>query len=411
MSIQVQVQSWGGDCGPRPQSTSTQGGGQFRVSQDGDHLTFHMRRERTTRGCWSENRAVRRVSSSAQAGTWRIVCRTPTEDSRAETGTYTIQAIGDSQLSFRDVSAYDWQLNESRCVATITTTQNFTRVGAAPAANTQPEQPEPAERACTPGAPARVVMRPNRTEVPPGGEQCFNARVVDAQGCAVRAAEVSLSVTGPGTIAGRCYRAPSTEGEARIRATAGELHDEAVVSVRTMDLSEWIARRSESGSVGSGAEEGEDASARTRARVSTRAREEGAPSLLWPAVGLGAALLLVIGVAIALVRRRRPKKRGIAGLPGVDLSEPGIPVRPAKTASTPPPAKDLGDMICPQCHRGYPPGSTRCAQHDTALVPYRDFAGKKELVNVCPVCGDRFPAHIRFCGKDGVALESADHRA
>src|SRR5690606_19615783 len=104
MSVSVQVESWGGDCGPRPVSTTSPGGGTFRISQSGDQLTFHLRSERTTRSCWSENRAVRRVSSSHQAGTWRVVCRTPSTDSRAETGTYTIQAIGEDRLSFRDVS-------------------------------------------------------------------------------------------------------------------------------------------------------------------------------------------------------------------------------------------------------------------------------------------------------------------
>src|SRR5690606_6316224 len=57
LSVSVQVESWGGDCGPRPTSTSSPGGGAFRISQSGDQLTFHLRSERTTRSCWSENRA------------------------------------------------------------------------------------------------------------------------------------------------------------------------------------------------------------------------------------------------------------------------------------------------------------------------------------------------------------------
>jgi hypothetical protein len=407
MNIQVTVQSWGGDCGPRPQSTSTQGGGQFRVSQDGDHLTFHMRRERTTRGCWSENNAVRRVSSSAQSGTWRIVCRTPQDDSRGETGTYTIQAAGENQLSFRDVSAYDWQLNESRCVATITTTQNFTRVGAAPSQpEPQPQPAEPEERQCTPGAPARITLRPARAEIPTGGEQCFNARVVDAAGCTVRSASVELSVEGPGTLSGRCYRAGDAEGDARVRAVSGALRGEAQVAVRTMDLSEWIARRSESGSVGGGA--GDDASSRTAARVSTREREEDETSLLWPAIGLGIALILALGAGLVLVMRKKPRKPGIAGLPGVEISEPGIAARPTPASkpkrSEPPPPGD--DLICPTCRRGYPPGTASCPHDASALIPYREFAARPpERMNVCPACGDKFPAHVKFCGKDGTTLE------
>ncbi len=107
------------------------------------------------------------MSSTHASGNWRIVCRTPPEDSRGETGTYTIQALGSDQLSFRDVSAYDWQLNQSRCQATITTTQSFTRVSA-PAQQATTPTPEPERRpACTPGDPARVVLRPSSADSEP----------------------------------------------------------------------------------------------------------------------------------------------------------------------------------------------------------------------------------------------------
>ncbi len=412
MSIQVSVTSWGGDCGPRPQSTTAPGGGTFRISQEGDQLTFHMRQQRTTRGCWSENRAVRRVSSTHQAGTWRIVCRTPPEDSRGETGTYTIQAIGNDQLSFRDVSAYDWQLNESRCVATITTTQSFTRISGGPPPTPPPSTPEP-QPSCTPGAAARVVLRPASAEIAPGAEQCFTTRVVDAQGCAVRSQRVELSLaSGGGRLEGRCYTAPGAEAQATVVARAGGLSSEARVTVRSMDLSDLIARRSETGSVGSGAASDEDASARTAARVTTRETAEEIDPL-WPALALGVALLLVLGGGVALVRRRRPPRRTIAGLPGVEVPEPELrrPARPEPPAPAPaeaaaPPSElPREDMICPSCRRGYPPGTDRCAADGAALVPYREFASAKGRENVCPACGERYPASVRFCGKDGTTLE------
>lgn len=415
MNIRVTVQSWGGDCGPRPQSTSAGGGGTFRISQSGDQLTFHLRRQRTTRTCWSENRAVRRVSSSYQAGTWRVVCRTPQADSRAETGTYTIRAVGTNSLSFRDDSRYDWQLNESRCQASIVATQTFTRVGGGSNATTEPtETPTPR---CTPGDPARVVLRPARVDVPPGGEQCFTARLVDAEGCTVRR-RPRLSVEGEGSIEGLCYVAPASSGSATVVATSGSLRATAAVTVRTMDLSDLIARRSESASVGDG--EPEDASSQTAARVTATPSNEPT-SLVLPISVLAFALLLV-GIAVVLLRRNK-KSEGpptIRGLPRVDLSDPPTQGPPPAMADDAPatepdaPASPPGeDMICPTCRRGYPAGTERCPHDDTALMTYKDFASGKNAAgqakeNVCPVCGDRFPSTVRFCGKDGVALEPAD---
>ncbi len=409
MSIQVSVQNWGGDCGPRPQSTSAPGGGNFEITQSGDDLTFHLRQQRTTRACWSENRAVRRVSSSHASGTWRIICRTPPDDSRSETGTYTIQAVGNDQLSFRDVSAYDWQLNESRCLATITTTQTFTRVST-PAHTEEPVAHEEPRPACTPGAPARLVLRPTSTDLSPGGQQCFTTRVVDANGCAIRSQRVELSLAegSAGTFSGHCYRAPDGDAEARIIARAGTLSSEARVNVHSIDLSDLIARRTVRGSLGNGAPE-ESARAQTAARVSARPVET-APDLRWPALAIGVALLLVIGAGVVLLRRRR--RPAIGGLPGVEISDPGF--QSAYRASDPPPEpkreaapKPAGDdLICPTCRRGYPPGIGECPHDGAALVPYKEFTASAGRENVCPTCGERYPAHVKFCGKDGTVLEA-----
>src|ERR1700753_617970 len=42
-SIDVQVESWGGDCGPRPQSTHSGGGGLVNVEQKDQVLLVHGR--------------------------------------------------------------------------------------------------------------------------------------------------------------------------------------------------------------------------------------------------------------------------------------------------------------------------------------------------------------------------------
>lgn len=406
MNVRVTVQSWGPDCGPRPRSTTTSGGGTFRISQSGDHLTFHMRRQRSTRGCWSENRAVRRVSSTAQAGTWRIVCRTPSEDSRAEVGRYTIQAVGSDRLSFTDVSEYDWQLNESRCQASIRATQSFTRVGGG-GGETPQEPTEPAPSRCTPGAAARVVLRPARADVEPGGEQCFTARVVDSEGCGLPR-RPRLSLSGPGAIEGNCYRAGDVDGSARVIATSGGLRAEARISVHALDLSDLIARRGETRTDPEQPDLG-DAESETASRVSAHQAEES-PDLLWPALAVGAALLLVLfGVVALRLRKSADVPRADIELgrrfPHSDHPPPPHRETPAEDAEgvggAPP---DGDDLICPTCRRGYPPGTGTCPHDDTALVPYHDFA-RGEGENVCPTCGKRYPKTTKFCGEDGATLE------
>src|SRR6478609_774853 len=59
-SREVAIQSWGKDCGPRPQSTQTQGGGSVQLEQRGQVLTIKGGgREVRSDRCWSPNPAMR----------------------------------------------------------------------------------------------------------------------------------------------------------------------------------------------------------------------------------------------------------------------------------------------------------------------------------------------------------------
>ncbi len=219
-----------------------------------------------------------------------------------------------------------------------------------------------------------------------------------------RRVQLELTEGSPGTLSGRCYHAADAEGEARVVARAGDFHDESRVTVHTMDLSSLIARRTESGSLGSGAPE-QDAEAGTAARVSARPAGQG-PDLTWPAIIIGVALFLLIVGGVVLVRRRKRPASGIAGLPGVDLSGPEI--QSAYRSSIPPPPEPSArreDMICPTCRHGYPPGTTTCTRDGTDLVPYSEFKADAGPDNVCPTCGEHYPANVKFCGKDGSVLE------
>ena len=409
--INVQVETWGPDCGPRPQSSTVPARGTVHVTQDGDHLSFGSRR--STRGCWSDNRAVRLVSSRVSPGSWQILCRTPAEDPRRETGSYRLTASGQERIELRDETAYDWTLNESHCTATVTSTQTFERIaGATPTPPpVEPVTPvEPPEPACTPGAAARIAMRPPTGELEPGGRLCFQPRVVDAAGCALRGTRVELSVDARnGTISGNCFEA-SSEGTATVVARAGELEARATVQVRRGDLSGLIARRTELGDLAN-----DDPFAPGRdAGVAVHTSASTGPSL-WLLVVAAVSVLLAILSAIALTMRSRKRAtelreralREEAHARAVAAAQAAIPAQAPAPAPAQTNAETGTAMICPVCRRGYAAGVTSCPRDKEALVPYAEFVTRRAQSapeRVCSKCGERYASTVTFCGKDGTPL-------
>jgi len=461
--IQVSVESWGPDCGPRPRSATVPAAGQVRITESGDHLVIHGRVQRRTDGCWSENRAVRRVSASHQEGLWRTTCRTARTDPRSETGTYTLRANGTDRLEFTDRSRYDWQLNESRCVGTITSTQVFARMGGGPRPPPDPT-PDPERSRCTPGAGARVRLRPSEGEIEPGGELRLRATVVDASGCPVPRQTIRWELSRPAGLTGELQNgvftagetAAEAEGEFTIVAQSGSHRAEARVIVRTPDLSDLIARRTGGGVVQ--AQDDEDATAESAAGVSARAAEtEEGSGWLWPVVGGAAALLvlLLLGLLIALRRSAGrltppPDRYVPAVMPSAEPTGAPAPV-PAPTASPPHTSPHAGPgtkscpvchreytdpamafcakdgsrlvtreaapaggqpLICPTCRRGYAPGTLTCPADGEELMPYAAFvarhkareAGEAALTKICPKCGDQYAKRVTYCSKDGSEL-------
>ena len=416
-AVTVSVSTWGADCGPRPSGRTEPAGGPVTVTQDGDHLAFSH--GRSTRSCWSENPAVRRVSNSVSSGTWRIVCRTPPDDSRQETGTTTLRAANPDTIELRDVTEYDWTLNGSHCTATETTTQTFTRIAGAAPAETPPPPPPPTpepepEPTCTPGAPSRIALRPASSEIEPGGRVCLNARVVDAAGCPLRDVAPALLLRAPegraGELRGTCFEASDGargEGEFTVLASAGELRAEARIRVASVDLSDLTAGRSDRSGGGSAGE----ASAGEAAGVAARNAASGGLPWWFAALAAGVGLAAALGAALTLVARRRKRERELAE--AAERAAQYAAAAAASAASVPPPSPTTqppgsgSALICPSCRRGYPPGVERCARDGSALVPYATFVQQQDRQLLCPKCGTRYPSTTRFCGKDGSTLDPA----
>jgi hypothetical protein len=418
-AIEVSIESWGEDCGQRPASTKSNGGGLVTVEQKGQTLLLHGRdQDIRTDACWSRNPAMKRSAASFSDGLWMTRCRTAAEDPREELGIYTLMLQDQTTLLYKDVSHYDWSLNESKCVATFTTTQTLTR--SAPAGDNAPvavQQPvaaiepvAPAEaKGCRPGAAANISLRPKSAEVEAGERVCFKARVSDQTDCVLPSADVSYQLSPKGqrsTLSNGCFTAGATEGEYRITAKSGRATTEAIVTIKRMDLSSLIARRME-GSGLSGFEESEeqlDKSPKAVARIATHT----AP--VEPDTGRN-VLLVVLGVlAVGLTAagfwmiRREPTQARPARAKRTQKAKSSQLAAPVPSSQRPGEA-----WICPTCRIGYPAEQTTCPKDGAKLVPYAEFAQRvkrdqQSKGKRCPTCGKSYPANAAFCGDDGATL-------
>jgi hypothetical protein len=429
--VNVTVESWGPDCPERPSSATNAGGGAVRIAEEGDHLVIYGRETLRTNGCWSENRALRVRSSSYSDGNWNTQCATPQNDSRRETGRYSLRSAGPDQLTFSERSEFDWQLNESHCEFTMTRRQTFTRVTGRPA--------QPAAPACEPGAPARLRLSPRDETIEPGDRVSFRAVVVDDDACAVRDSRITWTLERPeGRTAvfanGVFIAAPSAaegEGDFVVVARSGSLEERAVVHVRPLDLSDVMAQRTGGGIVQAPDEE---AIATGAAGVSaeTVGEERGIPLYAW--IGAGAGLVLFAIGALLLLLRKKPAPAAVAPAPppksdsiavassrrvayqicpvcNREYDDPKLGFCPVDGAELKPPGEESAGqpLICPTCRRGYAPGSRICARDQTELVPYSVFIEQSKHTEeadrrICPQCGTGYGATVRFCGKDGAEL-------
>ncbi len=127
-------------------------------------------------------------------------------------------------------------------------------------------------------------------------------------------------------------------------------------------------------------------------------------------VAVAALAVLLIGYAVRphLQSRRQEKP---ASRPPEASSAPVSAEGAAIEASTRGPA-----LVCPACHRDYPPGLRFCPHDARDLVPATDpMARASGTGATCPTCKRSFDAGKKFCPFDGeelvplpVALGAAD---
>jgi hypothetical protein len=433
--IDVAIESWGEDCGPRPQSSRSGGGGIVNIEQTAGQLVIHGRgQDIRSDACWSRNPSMKRQSANFANSAWSTRCKTSANDPREEQGTYTLKIAGQDTVTYQDVSRYNWALNQSKCVATFTTIQTLTRrntkadalsaeaekekptqvtTPVKTAVATPPDLDEKEKTGCSPGAPHRLTLRPRSAEIEVGQRVCFRARIVDKSDCLIREASVSWSLSHSkalrGTLANGCFTAGETaaeaEGEFKVLAKLGSLRSEAVVSVHPVDLSALIAKRM-GGSALTGFEDTAPLPAAPKSVTRVATRNEPEPSTASPrkliGIGLGIAATALALAALWLSRRKPALANAMAGGSGANVvSSIPPPIPPPR----PPVAHTRAEVV------PVPPLPAAVA----AVVPAVDAAPEPPTVSpssgapaaepwICPKCRVGYPAHQQTCPKDGTTL-------
>jgi hypothetical protein len=445
--IDVTVESWGADCGTRPQSSRSGGGGIVNIEQTGGQLVIHDRgQDIRSDSCWSRNPSMKRLSATFANSVWTTRCRTPANDPREEQGTYTLKVSGNDTLTYQDVSRYNWALNQSKCVATFTTIQTLTRrnskadaqaleadkekptqVATGPVKNPtpQPTTPDPDEKektGCTPGAPSRILVRPRTASIEVGERVCFKARIVDKADCVIRDATVQWTLSHSkalrGTMQNGCFTAADTaaeaEGEFKVMAALGALRGEAKVSVHPVDLSALIAMRMGSGGALTGFEDTAPLPAAPKSVTRVATRNEPVPNGTSPRKLIGIALGIAataLALAALWLSRRKPLTAIAGGSADVPASVPPPPL--PMRSPPPPPAPYTRAEVMPTepvpLHDRVPPSPAPPPPPQPATIvkapqlPVSSAPPSNEPW-ICPKCRVGYPAHQQTCPKDGTAL-------
>lgn len=442
------VQQWLEDgCGKAPRTTSTGGGEIVDIRMEGDELAFiGAGRVYRTNQCYDPMPNLTRASHSRapDGKTWRTQCVTPPTDPRKTVLNTLVVVTSESHIEVVETGRYEITLENGRCIADVKRSRSFDRVrddnaattttATTPPAPTRPPSEPTRPSACgTPGAPAKLEVRPSKKLLRTGESFKFRALVLDAKGCETRtpvtwkvgseATGVTVDQTGTVSIA-----ADAPEATIEIVATAAGR--DAHVSLEIASPARYDELLARSGLNAAG-EDDEAATAMIapssigagEGRVEDRARER---RMTFLAI-IGGVLVILAIAAVVLVRRaRRAKKltelaeqRHEARVREVlerrrrreeeyaaQMRAHEESVAAAKAASERARlAASAGaagaDLVCPSCGREAPPGTAFCSQDGSPLVAAK---GAPRSGGRCPVCHKGFGPGITVCPTDNEEL-------
>ena len=431
LSVQVSVESWGEDCGPKPKSFANAAPVSVSVQEKGGHLIFSKGNLRTD-ACGSPNPKVHSVLAKRTDVRWKRVCRTAADDPKFEEGEYVLTAVGSNRLEYSATSTFDWKLKADHCRARSIEQRVYVRAGQPPASvgskadpdstiSTQPTSDvlqtpasaTPKSSKCVSTGPAvELEISPKRSIIGPGERICLASTVLDREGCSLKnhtkiswtAKQNGKDIRGLVNRAG-CFQSGDTaadaEGTYSVTARTGSLSASAEVTVVFEELGDLLAARLHPLDDIPKASDKEAAIAKTTtaAKAATaptaQARPTTPPPLqkhtawIWAAVaGLGGMLLAVL-IAVIVLRWKRGAT--IEEDAEEDEWEEEHDARYASEVSEQNlhPSEIEADRPTSRERLSVPPTESRNRASTVKL-----------LGMLCPTCGRTFDSFAKFCPHD-----------
>jgi hypothetical protein len=396
MTVRWVIGSWGEACGPRP-SGGGDAGGDVTIEERGGELVIQAPGGAfSSTQCWQMHPGLEPTTHSAKPGVWKTTCRTGGSDARQEILQTTLSLSGDV-LSLQESGQYQFVVQGQTCAASSGRWRSYRR--GAPAAPPPVEAPVPVQAppvakapsapspCATPGAPARLEVRPSRKLMRAGETFHFRSSVFDAQGCSLGTPVTWTVSSEDGTAsidAGRLTLAAGVpDGELRVTASVADQSVRVSVEVVSDDRYAALLASGEFNADGASSE----AASATITSGSLGARAGAAstgPSSerKWTFVGVVSAIALLFAVLGAWLLRRAQRSAR----------------RPAALGRTLP---DTGTAVFPG---GAELGEAPRRLDRTRLEPVAPPPAAKPAT-VCPLCGTMYDTRgIRVCPKDGAQL-------
>jgi predicted nucleic acid-binding Zn ribbon protein len=458
----VAFKTWVAECGPQP-TGRTLAGGPYTISLSGDELVFSGANPFRSDQCIDMTTGSK-VAHSANPGTgvWSTRCETPKDDPRLTQISTSVKATGDTKISVYEKATYSWTWASGTCAADVVRTWNFTNPRAAAAAasssaaaaaassatpvptvtatatpTAKATTPPPPNTDCaSPGAAAKLEVRPKRKVMRPGETFDFKARILDEAGCEVaEKAKFSLAANAPAAAKGltidpngHVKTSDTTEPVALTLLVDGAAQQvkvqlEVVSSDRYLDvlskegLDQTGADDQAVSVVVSGGGGGGGATV-----VDPRAQQEAKRKRIALLVMAGGVAALVALGAVVLLRRSKAKdersedEKRRAREDAAREHARATAAHQATVAAAQAALAQGTAKKCPTCSTIFPPDAEFCPLDGARLVaasmvahaaprpaPLAAATASKPA-KMCPICGEKFPVEAGFCGKDGVAL-------
>ncbi len=385
MTVRWVIGSWGAACGSRPSGGGDQGGPVTIEERQGELVITGEGGTFSTEQCWRMHPELSRHSHSAADRSWKTTCRTSPTDARQEILQTTVSVSGDT-ISLQESGQYQFVVQGQTCAASSGRWRTYRRAPAEPPP--EPSAPAPAARnpCATPGAPARIEVRPSRKLMRAGESFNFRASVHDAQGCSLGTPVLwTVSPDGaPASIEGGRLSVAAGAPDAALSVTATAASQSVRVLVDVVSDERYAALLASGNFDADGASS--DAATATITAGSLGARQVAATPAgsdrKWTFVGVVSAIALLFAVLGAWLLRRA--RRGAAR--AAPRRRPLPDTRTVVFADE--------DAVGPAAR----------ALDRTRLEPAPPAPATKPAT-VCPVCGTMYDTRgIRVCPKDGAQL-------